>query len=542
MWQKSCLAAATLSGLAAVAGAADGCFLRENERWMLSGDSITSTDTYRQILRRVIDHYFPGNQVVIQNEGVWGRLAEEDFPGGDRKRTLVSIMLGMNNIIHHEWGPEPDVEKIRENYRKSILAQIRSAKADGATVILMTPTLTDEFESSFFSAVNTREALKKLGDDIRQLAAEEDCLLLPVAEELEAYQRSLGPNQVFRPDGVHPYGWGQYVIARAFLNRMNLNGKLNGERKWSEIPAPVPVRVEPVRAFLNGAEEPLELRLRAEKPLRVRLRWSFGKERGAEELTLGTEPRIWRFPVAPETLRIPLGGFAAATVDLTTEAGESSLYLIDLARTRVLKPVNGVVEGEVVTDRPRSEGPTVARWRLEETPEGELWFTGTVRADEYPRGQGGIFRNVFGLNGLQMVFDFRPAERFANLNFDRDVHMVILSVCDQPHFSAQALAWMGRRIQNALFANAEPLADGYRWTLGFRGQITDYRPFDLRPLDYYGFSLLVADSEQNRIERYPLLEPVPYAHPESKLQQPIIVDRKNRFPGTETTTVQLFGF
>ena len=45
-------------------------FLKRGDRWILSGDSITSTDTYRQILQLAADHYHPSAAIVIGNRGV----------------------------------------------------------------------------------------------------------------------------------------------------------------------------------------------------------------------------------------------------------------------------------------------------------------------------------------------------------------------------------------------------------------------------------------------------------------------------------------
>ena len=74
-------------------------YFKKNERWLLTGDSITFTDTYRAAVKRIVDHFHPDNNIVFVNRAVWGVDAAHKTKV-EEKPTMVSIMLGMNNIIH----------------------------------------------------------------------------------------------------------------------------------------------------------------------------------------------------------------------------------------------------------------------------------------------------------------------------------------------------------------------------------------------------------------------------------------------------------
>ena len=149
--------------------------------------------------------------------------------------------------------------------------------------------------------------------------------------------------------------------------------------------------------------------------------------------------------------------------------------------------------------------------------------------------------NSSDMNGFMMMLDLRPPERFADNRFDRDMHMVCFSVLDKP-WSVVPLAWLGRRLQNCLYASTEKTSDGYSWRLGLRGYVVNYRKFDIRKHPYFGFNIIFDDADdKGGMGRYPIM---PYPDldgitPERRLNQTIVVDRTGSVPqaGGETTNV-----
>ncbi len=524
-------------------------FFRKGDRWLLTGDSITFTDTYREVVKRVMDHFHPDNGISFPNRAVWG--VESDFKTDvPDKPTVVSIMLGMNDIIHNEWGSTPDYSKKVNAYRERIRRQIRRYKKLGAEVLLFTPTLTDERISSFFSPMNTRPGLEKFGEVIRELGRTENCVVVPMAEELEAYEKTLGPNEMTRPDGVHPFGYGQYQLAWTLIRTLNVPGALTGKRASTVNPPPeLPIRVRKAVRFLNQPEEKVVLEMDAEKPLTAVLTWSLGKERGSETISLKPGKNSWTLPASNEAYRLKAGERRQAVIDLSSGKGRS-LFMIDLARTKVLKPVNGELSFEIRAPEKgapwthslsgstgaRPEGDPTGTVRIRENGP-ELWFSGRVFDQE-------ICSQDFWITGrdnVRIMFDFRPAERFGSLTPDRDTAMILLSPREKPEFSMLALAWWGPRFQYALHSAGKQETDGYSWLLGFAGNVTDYTRFDIRKLDYYGFNLAIIDRDSKSFTLHSAMLAEFDVNVEKGLNQLMIVDRKNRFPSGETTTVQCFG-
>ncbi|MEI7437652.1 MAG: SGNH/GDSL hydrolase family protein, partial [bacterium] len=125
-------------------GRADDSFLKEGDRWLFLGDSITHNDTYRQTVERVIRHFHPGITFESGNMGFNGATSGVKVSAQEKKPTVVSIMFGMNNSINSPWRYGQPMQPFLDSYRADMTAKAREFKALGASVILMTPTLTDE--------------------------------------------------------------------------------------------------------------------------------------------------------------------------------------------------------------------------------------------------------------------------------------------------------------------------------------------------------------------------------------------------------------
>ncbi|MBQ9500872.1 MAG: hypothetical protein IJU70_01820 [Lentisphaeria bacterium] len=530
-------------------------YFRNDERWMLIGDSITSNDTYRRAVKRVVDHFHPGNRIEFINRAVWGIDASFKTKVEGRP-TMVSVMLGMNNIIHHEYPHTPDFSKKAAEYRRQIVKHVDFCRSIGADVVLFTPTLTDERVSSFFSPMYTRKGLEKLGEVIRRIGKEKNCLVIPIAEELETYDDSLGPNQLSRTDGVHPYGEAQYRIAWSILHHLNAAGKLTGKRALSPVPNPVPVEVRRSSFYLNGPGEKIVLKFRGKEDTRFKLTWSLSGERGSEEISLRRDQTVdWTLPASDDACRLVVGDQKQAVIDLQTSDGKLSFYLIDLARTRVVKPVNGELNFTIKAPPKTPKGGRSFHSKYAAfagtRPEGDLIGTVNIREDGPNLWLSGrvydsvIDHNaywVYGRDCLRILLDFRPGDRFGNLTIDRDVSVVMISPRTVPQFAMLALAWNGCRYQHCMYSDGERTKDGYKWFYGYAGHVTNYTAFDIRKLDVYGINLSVIDRDGKSFHLNSVMPTIFDDTAERALNQLIIVDRKNRFPGDETTTVQCFGF
>ena len=530
-------------------------YFKKNERWLLTGDSITFTDTYRAAVKRIVDHFHPDNNIVFVNRAVWGVDAAHKTKV-EEKPTMVSIMLGMNNIIHYEYPHKPDFSKKVDAYYKNITRHVNYYKSIGADVVLFTPTLTDERVSSFFSPMYTKKGLEEFGDVIRKIGKEKNCLVLPIAEELEAYDDTLGPNQLARIDGVHPFGEAQYRIAWSILHHLNAAGKLTGKRAMSPVPTPVPVEVKRANFYLNSEGDKVILKFKGKEKTSFKLTWSLAGERGSKEFFINKNQTIrWTLPASDKAYKLVVGDQKQAVIDLQTADGKLSFYLIDLARTRVVKPVNGEINFEVKAPvKPKAGEPNFNSQHTSYAgtrPEGDM--IGTVKIKEDGANlwlSGRVYDNqidhnsywITGRDNVRILLDFRPGERFGNLTPDRDINLILLSPRDVPQFALKALAWWGPRFQYCMYSDGERMIDGYKWLFGYAGYITNYTPFDIRKLDVYGFNLSIIDRDGKNFHLNSIMPTIYDNNVEKALNQLIIVDRKNKFPGKETTTIQCFGF
>ena len=515
-------------------------YLKNGDRWLLLGDSITNTDTYRQLTLRVLQHYHPDADIMVGNSAVNG--VQSDYQEKrDFKPTMVSLMVGMNNIIHgdHDYSAKPEkISAMMEKYRADITAKVQEYKKLGADFVLMSPTYTDERVSSYFNTTCTRIYLEKYGQVIREVAEKEGCAYVPAGEEMEAYQDILGANQSLRPDGVHPYGLGQYQIARSLWEHLNMAGQLGGPRTaTAKAPECVPVKVELASRFMHAASDGITLKLSAENPATVKARWSLDGEKGEESLAIGKDAVNWKVPATEKALTVNLGLRKWLVVDLASD-GKSSLYVIDLVRTKVLKLENGAVSGTFESAKERPEGKVAGQWTIKEQG-NELQISGSVADGELVATRDWAFAR----DGLHIYLDARPASRFANNCADRDVYMVILGVRDNPLFAVSPISWLGTRTQYMMSAAGGKTGKGYDFWLGLRGGICTYRKFDPNALDYYGINMYLvdADDKPNGTEVVPAMSTQFNDNPVTGINALMIVDRKGTFPGKETTNLQLFG-
>ena len=526
-----------LGATATRAEAADrgSCFLKNGDRWLLIGDSITNIDTYRQAALRVLQLYHPDADIMVGNSAVSGVTADYK-----EKRaftpTVVTIMLGMNDIIHQDWAFTPDITQKTEAYRKDITEKVQRYQKLGAEVILLTPTYTDERFSTFFNVAMTRRFLEAYGKVIREIAATEHCHWLPVAEELEAFQDTLGIDQHVRHDGVHPNGLGQYQIARTLWQHMNFAGKLDGSRRMVTPAEPLPLNARLASRFMHTPDAGVTLLLSTAQAHPVTATWRLGEAHGSETLSLGPQETSWHIPVLARALEVPLGSLRRMVVEFD-DGTRQRLCIIDLARTRVLHMKNGTVAGEIHTEEERPEGKLVARWKLEDIG-NELWISGEVFDSEL------VWDTYwpFSRDGVQIWLDPRPAARFADINPDRDVSDLLLTVRDVPYFSVAPVAWINPRLMYAVTAGGEKTPTGYRWHCGIGGKLSDVRALDLDKRDYFGINIIVCDSDKTpkpTTHMY-ITQQIDAADQMNALNLLMIVDRKGIFPGDETTNLHLF--
>jgi hypothetical protein len=150
----------------------------------------------------------------------------------------------------------------------------------------------------------------------------------------------------------------------------------------------------------------------------------------------------------------------------------------------------------------------------------------------------------WGRDGVNIWLDWRPAERFAGIGVDEDVHMTLLKVMEKPRFTCTLIPWVGRGMHLAADAGGERTASGYRWSLFVHRCFTRKYAADIGQRDFVGFNLIVADSDKktgggNATAYYPAFEPQGAIdkYPNALM----LVDLKNKLACDSAIHVHLFG-
>lgn len=535
---------ALLTAVTAAAAAEPASFLRPGDRWVMAGDSITHSDLYRQKLLRVQKHFHPDVPFAVTQVGVSGVASGYDFKGVAEKATVVSIMLGMNNYINSNVVYGTVTKPALDAYEKDMEAKAQEFRKAGTVVLLFTPTLTDpRFDHGIYELRGGEAFLRECGNRLRAIAARnEGVYVLPVQEEMEAYEQTLGNYEILRIDGVHPSASGQYQIARTLWEHLDLAAPMpkDGPRALAaKVPGRVPVDVKLASRMLKAGEG-VELVLKAAAATTVKATWSAGDARGSESLTIASEKETrWALPLPAQWLGLAPGQLKDVVVDLAAD-GRRSVYLLDLAGVRVLHAKDGTFSGSVMADKDRPEGRTVANWTAEPKDKA-LLFSGEVFDNDL---QGDEFW-AWGRDGVNLYLDLRPTERFANIGFDEEVHIAMLTVRDQPAFMCTLIPWIGRGMHLAADAGGERTPTGYRWRLYLSHFFTKKNVVDFSKRDFVGLCLVVPDRDGNGKGGFETAywragapeDNAPDKHPNAYQ----VLDLKNKLAADSVVNVSLFG-
>jgi len=329
---------------------------------------------------------------------------------------------------------------------------------------------------------------------------------------------------------------GQYQIARTLMQRLSLAGALSGRRSLQAPRKPLEVSVALKARFMHTPADGVSLALSAASETKVTARWSLGDERGVEALSVGPTGTTWRTPASEKALTLAAGSWRQLVVEFS-DGAKTRLCIIDLARTPVLKMKDGKLEGRITSKQERPEGEIVATWKIEER-RNELWISGEVFDSDNVWGPDWPFTR----DGVQIWLDLRPADRFADINPDRDVSDTLITVRHEPFFSVTPVYWIRPRLTYASACGGVRTETGYRWHYGICGNLTNMRKFDVRTRGYFGFNILVCDNDAKpqRSIAYHRAMDVDAADQIRRLNLLMIVDRKGVFPGTETKNLHLF--
>ena len=226
----------------------DGFFIRDNDRVVFLGDSITQQRLYTTYIEAYALTRFPEYKLTFRNTG-WNRdtawlrkrcwtdevklfaatgetldkiVAESVSKGLERdvlplKPTLVTVNFGMNDHGYEAFHPD----RFRV-YKRSQEEIVRALKKNGARVALLTPQPIEDIKQGL-NKDPRNQSLRKFSDGLKEIAAAEGAAF---ADQFDPYmeiicKRSEGQTKTIgEGDTVHPGPCGHTVMAWAILKAL----------------------------------------------------------------------------------------------------------------------------------------------------------------------------------------------------------------------------------------------------------------------------------------------------------------------------------
>jgi lysophospholipase L1-like esterase len=276
------LAARTLPAAGADKTQESGFALRDGDRVLFYGDSITEQRLYTTYVEHYVLTHYPERHVTFINTG-WGgdqvtrnECAPCNGVGGlarvkrdviDHKPTVVTLLFGMNDGRYYDFD-----EATMKVYTDGLAAIIHELKAKTrARLYVMTPTVYDGTRNTPWSHTSRyNDVLDRYSEAAKQLAAREQLPVIDlhaVTVEALAQAKKSDPTYTFLNDGVHPEADGQLVMATEILRAWGApaNGNEGTSADMLSVRAGIPVTVT-VTAPLAWPEPPPGEKLRAVWP------------------------------------------------------------------------------------------------------------------------------------------------------------------------------------------------------------------------------------------------------------------------------------
>lgn len=208
--------------------------LKDGDRVVFYGDSITAQRLYTKYVEESIIARYPAMHIDFYNAGVGGDTVKGGHAGTSMERlardvvpfhpTVVTIMLGMN-----DGGYTPDYNKNFEvystGYRKMLAAFQQDFPTARFTLIGSSP-YDEQAHPSLIPGYN--EVLVRYGDFNAALAKEKGLAYvdfnLPTTAAISAVMRKNALLSAgLLPDRVHPSPQGHWMLAAALLRAWNLD-------------------------------------------------------------------------------------------------------------------------------------------------------------------------------------------------------------------------------------------------------------------------------------------------------------------------------
>lgn len=196
--------------------------LKQNDLWVMAGDSITAQRQHSNYIEAFYRTRYPNLNLRFRNSGIGGNrtssvLARFDYDVAAWKPTIVSIELGMNDVGSGD-DPRVYIDEMRQ-----LIQKIREIKAQ-PVLISSSPvndgSVTGDWKSDRCRRIDPYTvALKKLAQEEKVVMIDQYHALL----DLWGKNKQLPTAIDLTGDEVHPGPVGQYTMAGVILSQLQVD-------------------------------------------------------------------------------------------------------------------------------------------------------------------------------------------------------------------------------------------------------------------------------------------------------------------------------
>jgi lysophospholipase L1-like esterase len=210
-----------------------GLNLKDGDRWVFVGDSITHQCQYTQYVENFYFTRHPGKRIHFRNAGISGDRAADVLARFDDdiaafKPTIATVLLGMNDGSYKDFDAA-----VFKTYSTDMLKLMDKLDALKCQVILMSPTMFDhkawakriqekpEYAKGRDPS-NYNAVLAYYGKWLQEVAQQRGYRFVDLYGPLNTFtvaQRQSNPDFTLVPDAIHPEADGQFVMAYNLLRQ-----------------------------------------------------------------------------------------------------------------------------------------------------------------------------------------------------------------------------------------------------------------------------------------------------------------------------------
>ena len=204
--------------------------LKEGQRMVFYGDSITQQMIYTGYVMDYFALHYPESEITFRNAGWSGDKAPLALIRLQRdvlslKPDVVSMCFGMNDAAYTEFNQERF-----DTYMQSMAAIISELKKADVKVVLLTPGCVDPDKGVKFPPIYN-DTLARYADGVKELAVKENLPVYDIYRLMLDVQRKGKANDsgfTMIPDGIHPNEIGHTLMAFGLVNALGCSYNASG--------------------------------------------------------------------------------------------------------------------------------------------------------------------------------------------------------------------------------------------------------------------------------------------------------------------------